>query len=344
MREGERGSMALGTTGRGIGPAYSDKAARVGIRLEEALYPDHFWGRLLQLSTRVRSGEPGGTETELRGFYEACMAFAQEFRENIQDSSFALREFINARKNILFEGAQATFLDLDHGTYPFVTSSNAVAGGACTGAGVGPMDIQRVTGVAKAYLTRVGRGPFPTELGAEPGSNSEVQGVQNPDLLLDSINSGLAHDSMKGAWLRQKGSEYGATTGRPRRTGWLDLPMLLRAVSVNGLSELAITKLDVLDGLEEIPVCVAYELNGERLKSFPGFHKNLEAVKPIYKTLPGWKGRVSGIQKLSELPANARQYLNFISEFLSVPINIVSTGPGREETIFKIQEIVGKEL
>jgi adenylosuccinate synthase len=333
VRELERGGMALGTTGRGIGPLYSDKAARIGIRLEEALYADHFRERLFKITGNIQPPDSTNIQSETEKYFESCLAFADEFRENIQDTSFVLNHLMQDGKAILFEGAQATFLDLDHGTYPFVTSSNAVAGGACTGAGVGPMTIDRVLGVAKAYLTRVGRGPFPTELG--PTVQDAVQKGSGllPKELLEKINLGQASASEKGNWLRLQGGEFGATTGRPRRTGWLDLPMLAQAVAVNGLSELALTKLDVLDGLKEIPICIAYELNGQEIKYFPSFYKALESVKPIYKIFPGWEGSVAEAQCLLDLPKNARNYLNFISEFLSIPITLISTGPERNQTI-----------
>ena len=302
------GKNKLGTTKRGIGPAYSDKAMRVGIRVQDLLDEKIFREKL--------DAVLGDKNTVLAKVYNRLPAEPAELADRVltdvvprltpyvADSVSLVHEALGAGEHVLFEGAQATFLDLDHGTYPYVTSSNPVAGGACTGAGVGPRDIQRVVGIAKAYITRVGAGPFPTELFDEDG-----------DTLVD------------------RGHEFGTNTGRRRRPGWFDAVMLRQAVRLNSLSEVAITKLDILDTFDTLKVCVAYDVDGERHEHLPYHQSDLHAAKPIYEELPGWKTDLTGVRELSELPAEAVSYLEFLQAQLGVPISMVGVGPGRDQFV-----------
>lgn len=303
-QEERRKGNSLGTTLRGIGPAYEDKIRRVGFRMEDLIHPMEFEKSLLNL-------EEFQDNSELLKKY---MDFAKEYGSHVTDISELLRASHEKGQKILFEGAQATFLDIDQGTYPYVSSSNSVAGGACTGCGVGPGLIRNVIGVAKSYLTRVGAGPFPTELTNEEAS------PENQEL---------------GNQLRERGREYGATTGRPRRTGWLDLVMLRRAVWVNGITTLALTKLDVLDHLPRIPVCVAYRLDGETSNRIPAVGRDMSKVEPVFEYLKGWECSTEGIHRFEDLPENARKYIQFLEEKVEVPINIISTSPHRDHTIMK---------
>ena len=305
--EEQRGSGRIGTTGRGIGPTYSDKAERNGIRVIDLLDEAHLRERLEGpiktknlLQERIHGLEPLNAEAVIAEY----AGYGRLLAPHVVDCIRSIHGAAKARKNILFEGAQGTLLDLDHGTYPYVTSSNPVAGGACIGAGVGPTLIDRVIGVAKAYTTRVGEGPFPTEL---EGSLS--------DHLCD------------------RGGEYGTTTGRRRRCGWFDGVIGRYAVEVNGLDCLAITKLDVLDELDEIEVCVAYELDGERIMHFPSSAADFARCRPVYETLPGWQTSTADCRRLDELPATAMAYLRFLAELMEVPIAIVSLGASRDQTI-----------
>ncbi|MCP9925545.1 adenylosuccinate synthase [Synechococcus lacustris C3-12m-Tous] len=305
--EEQRGSGRIGTTGRGIGPTYSDKAERNGIRVIDLLDEAHLRERLEGsiktknlLLERIHGLEPLNAEAVIAEY----AGYGRLLAPHVVDCIRSIHGAAKARKNILFEGAQGTLLDLDHGTYPYVTSSNPVAGGACIGAGVGPTLIDRVIGVAKAYTTRVGEGPFPTEL---EGSLS--------DHLCD------------------RGGEYGTTTGRRRRCGWFDGVIGRYAVEVNGLDCLAITKLDVLDELDEIEVCVAYELDGERIMHFPSSAADFARCRPVYETLPGWQTSTADCRRLDELPATAMAYLRFLAELMEVPIAIVSLGASRDQTI-----------
>ena len=311
-RETAAGKDKIGTTARGIGPTYEMKISRYGLRIGDLR------GELL--GKRLRS-QIGRVEAELRYIgidsdtaYEETMAVLEQAAERldpyITDVSLALTDAIARGESILFEGAQGTLLDIDHGTYPYVTSSNSTAGGACTGTGVPPTSITGVLGILKAYTTRVGEGPFPTELDDEWGEH-----------------------------LGKVGNEFGTTTGRARRCGWLDLVIGRYAARVNGLGSIALTKLDVLDDVAEIPVCVAYEIDGERVEDFPSDLGRLERAKPIYETLPGWKQTTVGIIEEDQLPENARAYVRFIENRLDVPIDLISTGPRREETI-----LTGKAL
>jgi adenylosuccinate synthase len=300
----EQGEGAIGTTKRGVGPCYEDKAARRGVQLGSLR-------DLVRTEKIVRAAlvawEPhiralGGTAPKVEDVMTRLGPLAARIVPLLADGSALVEKALRAKKNILFEGAQGTLLDIDHGTYPFVTSSNATAGGACTGAGVGPTRIDAVIGLTKAYCTRVGAGPFPTELGGEMGER-----------------------------LRKAGDEFGSVTGRPRRTGWLDLPALKYAVRVNGLDGLALTKLDVLTGLREVQVCVAYERNGVRIDDLP--NEDIGEWTPVYETLPGWQEPLGRARSLGELPAVARSYVERVERLAECPVTLVSVGSGRDETI-----------
>ena len=300
----EQGEGALGTTKRGVGPCYEDKVARRGVQL--GCLRD-----LVRTEKIVRAAvvawEPhiralGGTAPKAEDIMTRLAPLAARIVPLLADGSALVEAALRAKKNVLFEGAQGTLLDIDHGTYPFVTSSNATAGGACTGAGVGPTRIDAVIGLTKAYCTRVGAGPFPTELGGEMGER-----------------------------LRKAGDEFGSVTGRPRRTGWLDLPALRYAVRVNGLDGLALTKLDVLTGLREIQVCVAYERNGVKSEALP--HEDPGEWTPVYETLPGWHESLGHARTLGELPKAARAYVEHVERMAECPVTLVSVGSGRDETI-----------
>ncbi|WP_320676434.1 adenylosuccinate synthase [Prochlorococcus sp. MIT 1300] len=305
--EKQRGEQKIGTTGRGIGPTYADKSQRNGIRVIDLLDEQRLRDRLilpmqekndlLQKVFEVNRLDPEKVIDEY-------LKYGKRLTPHVVDCSRAIHQAARNKKNILFEGAQGTLLDLDHGTYPFVTSSNPVSGGACIGAGVGPTLIDRVIGVAKAYTTRVGEGPFPTEL----------QGSLN-DQLCD------------------RGGEFGTTTGRRRRCGWFDGVIGRYAVEVNGLDCLAITKLDVLDELDEIQVCVAYELNEKRIEYFPSCSEDFANCKPIFERLPGWQCSTADCRRLEDLPETAMAYLRFLADLMEVPIAIVSLGANRDQTI-----------
>jgi adenylosuccinate synthase len=305
--EQRRGDRRIGTTGRGIGPTYADKSERNGIRVIDLLDEDRLRDRLAGplaeknlLLERIYAIAPLDPEEVISEY----AGYGQRLAPHVVDCTRTIHQAARARQNILFEGAQGTLLDLDHGTYPYVTSSNPVSGGACIGAGVGPTLIDRVIGVAKAYTTRVGEGPFPTEL----------QGSLN-DHLCD------------------RGGEFGTTTGRRRRCGWFDGVIGRYAVQVNGLDCLAITKLDVLDELDELQVCVAYALDGERIEHFPSSAEDFARCQPIFETLPGWQCSTADCRRLEDLPATAMSYLRFLAELMEVPIAIVSLGAHRDQTI-----------
>ncbi len=306
-REALKGKTRIGTTGRGIGPCYEDKVARRGIRVGDLLDPELFGQKLREILEEKNfylEKYLGGQALSYDEIYRSYLEFGERLAPYVANISEILAEAQAARKNILFEGAQGTQLDIDHGTYPFVTSSNTVAGGACAGAGIGPTSIDYVLGIAKAYTTRVGEGPFPTELKDEIGNH-----------------------------LRECGGEYGSTTGRPRRCGWLDGVILKEAVRLNGLSGLAITKLDVLSGLTEIKFCEAYELEGRKLSSLPARISEIYRVKPLYRHFRGWQENLSACRTLDDLPPAAREYLRFIEEYTGVPVIMVSTGPARDQNI-----------
>jgi adenylosuccinate synthase len=313
--EERRGTNKIGTTKRGIGPTYADKSERIGIRVIDLMDYNALREQLewtIQYKNGILEKLYGLEPLDPAQVIEEYAQYAERLRPHIIDSSLHIYSAIRQRKNVLFEGAQGTLLDLDHGTYPFVTSSNPVAGGACIGTGIGPTVIDRVIGVAKAYTTRVGEGPFPTELKEEIG-----------------------------ALLGDRGAEFGTTTGRARRCGWFDAVIGRYAVRINGLDCLAVTKLDVLDEVEEIKVCVAYELDGQTCKELPGSAGQFARCKPIYETLPGWKQSTEHCRSLDDLPKQALDYLKFLAELMEVPIAIVSLGASRDQTIIVEDPIHG---
>jgi adenylosuccinate synthase len=302
-------SGKIGTTGRGIGPAYEDKAARDGIRFIDFSEEEVLRGKLEETLAQKNYylthilGEEG---VELESLYQEYMQYGQRLRQYVTNTSLVLAQAIKEGKKILFEGAQGTLLDVDHGTYPYVTSSSTVAGNACAGAGIGPTQIDHVMGVCKAYTTRVGSGPFPTELS-------------------DDI----------GEMLREKGGEYGATTGRPRRCGWFDAVVVRHAVRVNGLGGLVITKLDTLTGLKTIKVCTTYRLEDKVITEFPASSDLVARCQPVYEELEGWEEEINGVKEISQLPLPAQRYLARIEELTQTPIHIVSVGAQRDETIIR---------
>ena len=313
--EERRGSQKIGTTRRGIGPTYADKSDRIGIRIVDLVEMDGFEEQVtwtIQYKNIVLEKLYGLAPLDPKEVIEEYRIYADRLRPHVIDSSLLIDQAVRQRKNILFEGAQGTLLDLDHGTYPYVTSSNPVAGGACIGSGVGPTMIDRVIGVAKAYTTRVGEGPFPTEL-----------------------CGGL------GDMLCELGSEFGTTTGRRRRCGWFDAVIGRYAVRINGIDCLAITKLDVLDQLDEISVCTAYKIDGKTYKELPSSARLFAQCEPIYTTFPGWKQSTADCRTLDDLPTQALDYLKFLAELMEVPIAIVSLGASRDQTIIVEDPIHG---
>ncbi|MEJ6481859.1 adenylosuccinate synthase [Nostoc punctiforme UO1] len=313
--EERRGSHKIGTTGRGIGPTYADKSERTGIRVLDLMDPDGLREQLewtINYKNVILEKLYNLPPLDPQEVIEQYLGYAERLRPHVVDTSLKISDAIQRRRNILFEGAQGTLLDLDHGTYPYVTSSNPVAGGACVGTGVGPTMIDRVIGVSKAYTTRVGEGPFPTELDGELG-----------ELLCD------------------RGAEFGTTTGRKRRCGWFDAVIGRYAVRINGMDCMALTKLDVLDELEEIQVCVAYDIDGQRSEHFPTSSRQFARCRPIYKTLPGWKVSTTECRTLEDLPQQALDYLKFLAELMEVPIAIVSLGASRDQTIIVEDPIHG---
>jgi adenylosuccinate synthase len=302
----EKGAKAIGTTKRGIGPAYQDKVARRGLRMGDLLRPERFREKLADnLAAWQPIARAHGEELpSVASIEEVYLPLGEKLAPFIGNSGQAVDAAIRAKRNVLLEGAQGTLLDVDHGTYPYVTSSNTVAGGATTGAGIGPTAIDRVVGITKAYTTRVGEGPFPTELFGELGDA-----------------------------LRKAGNEFGSVTGRPRRCGYLDLPALRYAARVNGLETLAMTKLDVLSGLKSIALCVAYELDGERLDEPPPDAEDLARVKPVYETLPGWQDDLSQARTIEELPRTVRGYIERVERETRCMIRLISVGADREHTI-----------
>jgi len=309
VKEKSRGANAIGTTGRGIGPAYVSKVSRVGIRMGDLLDPESLKEKIESNLQDINKAlhhiynEPALDADQMFDGLQPCL---ERLSPYICNTTPKLHDAVASGKEILLEGAQGSLLDLDHGTYPYVTSSSPTAGGACTGSGIPPTAISNVMGITKAYCTRVGNGPFPTELTEETGE-----------------------------LLRKHGAEFGATTGRPRRCGWLDLVALRYAVNLNGLNEIAFTKLDVLDHFDELKICTDYEINGERTGHFPYSCQKLAKVKPVYKTLQGWDGTTRDISSLEGLPKAAREYIAFAEDFLGVPFRIISTGPKRNETILR---------
>jgi adenylosuccinate synthase len=307
LEEQRKGEAALGTTGRGIGPAYMDKAARIGLRMHELIDSDRLRSRVRELVaeknlllTKLYEAEPLDADT----VYEEYRGYAEELRPYVTDTAPLVWTAAQNGKGVVFEGAQGTLLDLDLGTYPYVTSSHPIAGGACLGTGVGPTAIHAVLGVAKSYTTRVGAGVFPTELTDEIGE-----------------------------YIRERGNEYGTTTGRPRRCGWLDVVILKFAAQVNGLTCLSLGLLDVLGGLDTIRICTAYRLNGSVTTGVPTDLCNRTDLEPVYEELPGWQEDISGMKSLEELPANCRAYIRRVEELVGVPVAAISVGPSRDQTI-----------
>ncbi|MEP6599099.1 MAG: adenylosuccinate synthase [Actinomycetota bacterium] len=301
------GSRRIGTTGRGIGPTYADKMSRIGIRVQdlfdEAVLREKVTGALAfknQVLVKVYNRKA----VEVDAVVDELLSYADRLRPMVADTSLLLEQLLDEGRNVVLEAGQATLLDVDHGTYPFVTSSNATAGGACTGSGIPPTRITRVIAVVKAYTTRVGEGPFPTEL-------------------LD----------VKGERLREAGAEYGTTTGRPRRCGWFDAVIARYATRVNGVTDFVLTKLDVLTGMEEIPVCVAYEVDGVRHDEMPMTQAQFARALPIYETFPGWDEDIAKARTLDDLPGNARDYVATLEAMIGAPISVIGVGPGRDETI-----------
>ena len=306
-REAARGANKIGTTGRGIGPAYEDKIARRGLRLADLQHPDTFRERLRELMDFHNFQLEHYYHQEPLDYAAVCdewLAYGEHVRPLITDVTLAITRHSAKGEHIIFEGAQGAMLDIDHGTYPFVTSSSTAAGGAATGSGIGPRALDYILGIAKAYSTRVGGGPFPTELSDDTGAH-----------------------------LAKVGNEYGATTGRARRCGWIDLPALRRAIINSSISGLCLTKPDVLDALAEIKVCTAYDMDGSRLDIAPVGADELARCTPVYDTLPGWQSDTVGITAYDQLPEKARAYIAYLEQQLDIPIAIVSTGPDRAHTI-----------
>jgi adenylosuccinate synthase len=308
-REEAAGKTKIGTTGRGIGPAYETKVSRYGIRVADLLDPDVLRERIefaCAEKNAVLSNLYAKPAHDPKKLFDDYTRYGEVLAPRITNGTVLINEQIRAGKRVMFEGAQGTMLDIDHGTYPFVTSSSTVAGGICIGLGVAPKHIHSVIGVAKAYTTRVGGGAFPTEL-----------------------------DNAHGEHLRGRGNEFGTVTGRPRRTGWLDLPVVRTSAMLNGLDAIALTKLDVLDEFDEIPVCTGYNVRGERWRTFPAFAVAHDDYKPEYRVMKGWKSSTAGITSYDELPAAAKDYIKFIEDETECPATIISTGPRREETIVR---------
>ena len=308
-REAAKGAGKIGTTGRGIGPAYEDKIARRGIRVQDLLHPERFAAKLrevLDFHNFVLKNYLKADTVDFQQSLDQTLAYAERIRPLVADVPRLLFEATQAGKNLLFEGAQGTLLDIDHGTYPYVTSSNCVAGAAAAGAGIGPQNLHYVLGITKAYTTRVGAGPFPTEL----------------------------HDE-RGDYLATRGNEVGATTGRPRRCGWFDGAALKRAIQINGLSGLCMMKLDVMDGMARVQLGVGYKMNGVACDLLPFGAELLAQCEPVYEDMPGWSQSTVGITQFDQLPRAAQNYLNRMQEVCGVPIDIISTGPDREQTIVR---------
>jgi len=301
------GKAKIGTTGRGIGPAYADKINRIGIRVQDLFDPSILRQKIegaLRDKNQVLIKVFNRKGIEIDDVLREYLEYAEILRPYVTDTSLLLNQALDKGETVLLEGSQGTLLDVDHGTYPFVTSSNPTAGGASTGSGIGPTRISRVIGIVKAYTTRVGSGPFPTELFDEDGEK-----------------------------LRSVGGEFGTTTGRSRRTGWYDAPIARYAVRINGLTDFFLTKLDVLTGWEKIPVCVAYEIDGKRVEEVPSSQSDFHHAQPIYEYLPGWSEDISKARKISDLPTNAQNYVKFLEEISGAPMSAIGVGPGRDETI-----------
>ncbi len=306
-REQFKGDKKIGTTGRGIGPAYEDKATRRGIRFVDLLDPEGFAEKVhtnLDEKNFYLKNYLSADTLDAQEIIDQYRIYADRLAPHVANVSVIINTAIKEGQHVMFEGAQGTHLDIDHGTYPFVTSSNTLAGNACCGSGVGPKQIDEIIGIVKAYTTRVGAGPFPSELFDDMGDH-----------------------------IQEKGAEFGATTGRRRRCGWLDTVILRNAVRLNGLTGLAITKLDVLDGLESVKICTGYEYQGEIIENFPASLDVLADCQPVYETLPGWAEDITSLRRLEDFPPNARSYLDRIAELAETELHIVSVGPDREQTI-----------
>jgi adenylosuccinate synthase len=306
LEEDAKGDNKIGTTCKGIGPAYMDKAARMGIRMADLLDEEEFFAKVranVEVKNRLFDKMYDAEGFDAEKLAEEYYAYGQQIKKYIVDTSVVLNDAIDEGRRVLFEGAQGVMLDIDQGTYPFVTSSNPVAGGVTIGSGVGPSKIDRVIGVCKAYTTRVGEGAFPTEL----------------------------HDEI-GHQIREVGREYGTTTGRPRRVGWFDSVVVRHARRVSGITDLSLNSIDVLTGIETLKICVAYKYNGEVIKEFPASLKQLSQCEPVYEELPGWTEDVTGVKTLDELPANARHYVERVSQLTGVQISVFSVGPDRNQT------------
>jgi adenylosuccinate synthase len=307
------GSAKIGTTGRGIGPAYGDKVSRVGIRVQDLFDPGILRQKLelaLREKNQVLTKLYNRRGIDAEAVAQEYLGYAERLERYVADTGLVLNQALDAGKVVLLEGAQATLLDVDHGTYPFVTSSSPTAGGACSGSGIGPTRITKVLGILKAYTTRVGSGPFPTEL----------------------------HDA-QGEWLRKTGGEYGVTTGRARRTGWLDVVIARYATRVNGLTDYFLTKLDVLSSLDKVPVCVAYEVHGKRYDEIPMTQTDFHHATPVYEYLDGWWEDISQAREFSDLPKNAQVYIRAVEELIGAPISAVGVGPRRDQTV-QLREIL----
>jgi adenylosuccinate synthase len=308
------GNAKIGTTGRGIGPTYADKMARIGIRVQDLFDEDVLRAKVsgaLNIKNQILVKIYNRRAMDVDAVVEELRAYADRLRPMVADTSLLLEQMLDRGSNVVLEAGQATLLDVDHGTYPFVTSSNATAGGACTGSGIPPTRIAKVIAVVKAYTTRVGEGPFPTEL-------------------LDD----------KGDALRMAGAEFGTTTGRPRRCGWFDAPVARYAARINGVTDFVLTKLDVLTGMDEVPVCVAYEVDGVRCDELPMTQAEFARARPIYETFPGWTEDISAARTLDDLPVNARDYVVALEKMIKAPISAIGVGPGRNEVI-AVRDLLG---
>ena len=309
------GSRRIGTTGRGIGPTYADKMNRIGIRVQDLFDEQILRDKVtaaLNLKNQILSKIYNRRALEVEAVVAELLSYADRLRPMVANTALLLHEAIDDGKTVLLEAGQATMLDVDHGNYPYVTSSSATAGGACTGSGIPPTRIDRVIAIVKAYSTRVGEGPFPTEL-------------------LDA----------KGEELRQAGAEFGVTTGRPRRTGWFDAPIARYAARINGVTDFVLTKLDILTGMPEVPVCVAYEIDGVRHADMPMTQAEFTKAVPIYETFPGWEEDISSARTLEELPANARDYVSAVEQMIGARISVIGVGPGRDQSIV-VHDLLGR--
>jgi adenylosuccinate synthase len=309
MSEDRPGRISIGTTSRGIGPCYEDKTGRRGIRVADLLNTEFFriqYDSVMEEKVQIAKALDIYEETDFRAIRDQYEGFAERIRPMVCDTALMLNQAIAGGKTVLFEGAQGTMLDIDHGTYPFVTSSSASAGGACTGTGVPPTRIHGVIGVSKAYITRVGGGPFPTEA-------------------LDG----------EGDLIRERGKEFGAVTGRPRRCGWFDAPLLRYTAAINGFDSIVVTKLDILDAFDKIPVCVGYRDGGREVTEMPPTVAEIQTLEPVFECVPGWKSSTFGMSSYDELPANAKAYLEFLENRTGVEVGCISTGPERNQTIVR---------